>query len=118
MVKETLRKYEDAQGLQYNERPVHLDRNLVGLILATFAHQQRELSAARDERQAAWDREVNANIHCSEAENQVSQLKHDLFKSQDTVHEAQETARGHEKAYNEILVLLRRAHADCGPGCC
>ncbi len=44
-----------------------------------------------------------------EAENEVAQLKHDLFGSQDTVREAQETARRHEKAYHETLVLLKRA---------
>ncbi len=55
VVKETIRRYEDAQGLQYHEKPVHLVRNLVGTILATFVHHQRELSAAKDAWQAAWD---------------------------------------------------------------
>ncbi len=55
VVKETLRKYEDAQGLQYHKKPVHLDRDLVGPILAAFAHHQRELHTAIDERQMAWD---------------------------------------------------------------
>ena len=109
VVKETIRKYEEEQGLQYRENPVHLDHDFVGPIIATFAHYQRELRAARDERQAAWDREVDANIHCREVENQVAQLKCDLFKSQDAVLEAQEAARRHEKAYHETLVLLKRA---------
>ncbi len=99
------------KGSKYHERPVHLDRDLVGPIIATFAHHQRELSVDREERQAAWDRKVDANIHRREAENQVAQLKHDLFKSQDAVREARETARGHEKAYRETLVLLKRAQA-------
>ncbi len=64
---------------------------------------------ARDERQVARDREVDANIHHREAENQVAQLKRDLFKSQDAVLEAQEAARRHEKAYHETLVLLKQA---------
>ncbi len=64
---------------------------------------------ARDERQAAWDREVDAKVHRREAENEVAQLKRDLYKSQDAVREAQEVARRHEKAYHETLVLLKRA---------
>ena len=109
VVKETIRGYEDAQGLQYHEKPVHLDRDLVGPILATFAHHQRELRVARDERQVAWDREVDAKVHRMENENQVAQLKRDLFKSQDAVREAQEQARRHEKAYHETLVLFKQA---------
>ncbi len=109
VVKETIRKYEEEQGLQYRENPVHLDRDLVGPIITTFAHYQRELCAAREQRQMAWDREVDAKVHCREAEKQVAQLKHDLFKAQNAVLEAQETARRHEKAYHETLVLLNRA---------
>ncbi len=56
-----------------------------------------------------WDREGDAKVHCREAENQVAQLKRDLFKSQNAVIEAQETARRHKKAYHETLVLLKRA---------
>ncbi len=48
-VKDTIRKYEEEQGLQHHENPVHLDRDLVGPILATFAHYQRELRVASDE---------------------------------------------------------------------
>ena len=109
VVKETLRTYEEEQGLQYNEKPVHLDRDLVGPILATFVHHQRELRMAKDAKQAVQDREVYAQIQRREAENQVAQLKRDLFGSQDAVCEAQETARRHEKAYHETLVLLKRA---------
>ncbi len=83
----------------------------MGPLIATFAHLQRELQAVREQRQAAQDREVDANVHCREAENQVDQLNRDLFKSQDAVREAQETARRHEKDYHETLVLLRRAQA-------
>ncbi len=101
VVKETIQRYEDAQGLQYHERPVHLDRDLVGPIIATFAHHQRELRMAKEAQQVAWDREVDAKVHRREAENQVAQLKCDLFKAQNTVLEAQETARRHEKAYHE-----------------
>ncbi len=60
-------------------------------------------------RQTAWDREVDANVHCREAEKQVAQPKRDLPKSQDAVLETQETTRRHEKAYHETLVLLNRA---------
>ncbi len=109
VVKETIRKHEEEQGLQYHENPVHLDRDLVGLIIATFAHHQRELHAAREQRQTAWDREVDANVHRREAENQVAQLKRDLCRSQDAARKAQETARKHEKAYHETLVLLNWA---------
>ena len=55
-VKEAMRDFEDGQGLLYGEEPVHLDHDLVGLILATFEFLQRELGAAKEERQAAWDR--------------------------------------------------------------
>ncbi len=111
VVKETIKNYEEEQGLQYRENLVHLDRVLTGPIIATFAHHKRELRAVRESRQAAWDREVNANVHRREAENQVAQLKRDLFKAQHAVLEAQETARKHEKAYHETLVLLRQAQA-------
>ncbi len=74
VVKETIKKYEEEQGLQYHENPVHLDRDLVGPIIATFTHHQRELCVARDERQTAWDREIDAKVHRREAENQVAQL--------------------------------------------
>ncbi len=109
VVKETIKKYQEEQGLQYRENPVHLDCDLVGPIIATFAHHQRELCTARDERHAAWDREVDANVHRNEAENRVAQLKRDLLKAQNAVLEAQEAARRHGKAYHETLVLLRRA---------
>ncbi len=90
VVKETIRKYEEEQGLQYRENPVHLDRDLVGPILATFEHYQRELRTAREERQTAWDHEVDAKVHRREAENQAAQLNRDLKKSQNAVLEAQE----------------------------
>ncbi len=109
MVKETIKKYEEEQALQYRENPVHLDCDLVRPIIATFTHHQRELRAARDERQAAWDREADDKVHCREAETQVAQLKCNLFKAQNAVLEAQETARKHEKAYHKTLVLLQRA---------
>ncbi len=85
VVKEALRKYEDAQGLQYREKPVHLDRALVRPILATFAHYQRELSTVKEDRQTPWDRQVDAQVRCREAENQVTQLKSKLSKSQGAV---------------------------------
>ena len=111
MVKETIRNYKEEQGLQYRENAVHLDRDLVGPIIVTFAHHQRELCMAREARQTAWDREVDANIHRREAEKQAAQLKRELSNAQNAVLEAQETARGHVKVYHETLVLLRRAQA-------
>ncbi len=111
VVKETIKKYEEEQGLQYHENRVHLDHDLVGPIIATFAHHQRELHTVRESRQMAWDQKVDVNVHCREAEKQVAQLKHDLEKSRNEVLEAQETARRHEKDYHETLVLLRRAQA-------
>ncbi len=50
VVKEAIQRYKDDQGLQHHEKPVHLDHAIVGLILATFVHYQRELRAAED----AW----------------------------------------------------------------
>ena len=48
VVKETIKNYEDDQGIQYGENTVHLDRALVGPLIATFAHLQRELQVVRD----------------------------------------------------------------------
>ena len=104
-----MRDYEDGQGLLYQEQPVHLDRDLVGPMLATFVHLQRELRTARVERQAAWDRQVNADMLRREAEKEVAQLKRELSGTQDIAREAQETTREHEKNYHETQVLLRRA---------
>ncbi len=55
VVKETIKNYEDEQGVQYGEKAVHLGRALVGPLIATFAHLQRELRVVRDSRQLAWD---------------------------------------------------------------
>ena len=109
MAKETIKNYEDEQGLQYSENHVHLDRDLVGPLIATFAHLQRELQVVRESRQTAWDREVNDKVQRRKAEKREAQLKCDLKQSQNAVLEAQETARGHENAYFETLALLKRA---------
>ncbi len=60
VVKETIKNYEDEQGIQYGENAVHLDRALVGPLIATFAHLQRELQVVRDSRQLVWYREVSS----------------------------------------------------------
>ena len=106
VVKETIKNYEDEQGIQYGENAVHMDRDLVGPLIATFVHLQTELQVGRDSRQLAWDREVDANVHCSEAENREAQRDATwrLLRTQ-------ETAREHEKKYHETLVLLNRAQA-------
>ena len=111
VVKEAIKNYKDEQGLQYGENAVHLDRGLVGPLIATFARLQRELQVVREQQQVARDREVDANVQRREAENQVAQLNRNLFASQDALHEAQETVRKHERDYHETLVLLRRAQA-------
>ncbi len=111
VAKETIKNYEEEQGLQHQENHVHLDRDLVGPLIATFAHHQRELRVVREWRQTAWDREVNTKVHRREAEKQEAQLKCDLERSWGEVLEAQETARKHERGYHETLVLLRRAQA-------
>ncbi len=68
VLKETIKDYEDQQGIQYGENAVHLDRDLVGPLIATFAHLQRELQVARDSQQLAWDREIDAKVQLREAE--------------------------------------------------
>ena len=68
VVKETIKNYEDEQGVQYGENAVHLDCALVGPLIVTFAHLQRELQVVRDSRQLAWDREVDSKIQRKEAE--------------------------------------------------
>ncbi len=111
VVKEAIKNYEDEQGLQYGENAVHLDHALMGPLIATFAHLQRELQVVRESRQMAWDREIDANVHRKEAEKREAQLKCDLRKSQNEVLKAQETDRRHERDYHETLVLLRWAQA-------
>ncbi len=111
VVKEALKNYEDEQGLKYSKNAVHLDRALVGPLIATFAHLQREQQVVRESRQTAWDREINAKVHRKEAEKREAQLNCDLRASQNEVLRAQETAREHEREYHETLVLLRRAQA-------
>ncbi len=44
VAKETIKNYEEEQGLQYQENHAHLDRDLVGPLIATFAHFQRDLT--------------------------------------------------------------------------
>ncbi len=61
-VKETLTGYEEEQRVQYGENAVHLDRDLVGPLIATFVYLKRELQVTRDSRQQAWDREVDAKF--------------------------------------------------------
>ncbi len=112
VVKETIQRYEDEQGLQYHEKPVHLDSAITGPITATIIHLQRELCAAGNAWQEAEDRAVDAQVHRREAENEVAQLKWDLFGSQDATRVAQENARKHEKAYHETLMLLRRVQSE------
>ncbi len=111
VAKETIKNYEEEQGLQYGENAVHLHRDLVGLIIATFAHHQSELRTVRESRQTAWDREVDAKVHRRVAEKREAQLKCNLERSRGEVLEVQETARKHERDYHETLVLLRRAEA-------
>ncbi len=108
-MKETIKDYEDQQGVQYGENAVHLDRDLVGPLIATFVHLQRELQVARDSQQLAWDCEVDAKGQRKEAEKREAQLKCDLKASQNEVLRAQETAKKHEREYHETLVLLKRA---------
>ncbi len=107
--KETIQDYDDEQGVQYGENAVHLDRDIVGTLLAAFVHLQRELQIARDSQQQARDREVNANFQCKEAERRETQLKCDLRASQNEVLRTEETARENERLYHETLVLLKRA---------
>ncbi len=111
VLKETIKDNEDQQGVQYSENVVHLDRTLIGPLIATFTHLQRELQVVQDSRQLAWDQEVDAKIQRKEAENREAQLKCDLRASQADVLRAQETAREHERDYQETLVLLRQARA-------
>ena len=72
-LKETVQGYEDEQGIQYGENAVRMDRDLVGPIMATFVHLQRELQVTSDSRKLASDREVDANIQHREAEKRETQ---------------------------------------------
>ncbi len=108
-LKGSVKDYEDEQGVQYGENAVHMDRDLVGPVIATFAHLQRELQVTSASRQLARDREVKAEIQCKEAEKHEAQLKCDLEASQDEILRTQETAREYERQYHETLVLLKKA---------
>ncbi len=108
-LKEAVKDYEDEQGVQYGENAVHLDRDLVGPVLATFAHLQREHRVTGDSRQLARDHEVNANIQCKEAEKREAQLKCEPEASRDEILRTQETSREYERQYHETLVLLKKA---------
>ncbi len=48
VVKESIKNYDNEQGLQYQENHIHLDRDLVGPLIAIFVHLQRELQAVRE----------------------------------------------------------------------
>ncbi len=78
-----MQRFEDGRGLQYREKPVHLDSAIAGPIMATVVHLQWELRAAVNARQEAQDREVDAQVHLRRAENKVAQLKQELSGSQD-----------------------------------
>ncbi len=106
-----MHSYEAEQGLQYHERPVHLDSAIAGSITAMVAHLQREVQEAKDGRQEANDRAIDANLNRREAENQVAQLKRDLFKAEQGTFEARKTARKYEKLYHETLAKLEQAQA-------
>ncbi len=108
-LKETMQGYEDEQGVQYGENAVHMDRDLVGSVLATCVHLQRELQVAKDSRQLAQDREVDANIQRREAEKRETQLTRKLEASENEAFRTQETSREYERLYHETLVLLRKA---------
>ncbi len=107
-----MQRYEDEQGLQYRKKPVHMDSAIMGRTIATFVYYKWELRVAEDARQVARDREVDAQVHRREAENEVVELKRDLFGSPEATRKAQENARRPEKAYHETLVLLRRAQTE------
>ena len=108
-LKEALTGYEDEQGIQYGENAVHMDRDIVGPLIATFVHLQRELQVTSDSRQQASDCEVNVNVLRREAEKRETQLKCDLKASQDELLRTQQASRDYERLYHETLVLLKKA---------
>ncbi len=93
VIKATIWRYEEEQGLQYREKPVHLDSAIMGPITRG---QRCTASSTRPRGRRPGPRR--------EAENEVAQLKRDLFGSRDETREAQENARRHEKAYHETPV--------------
>ncbi len=86
-----------------------MDHDIVGSVITTFVHLQRELQVTSDSRQQASDREVDANIQRREAEKRETRLKCDLKTSQDELLRTQETSRDYERLYHETLVLLKKA---------
>ncbi len=63
-----MRDYEAEQGRQYHKRPVFLDSEIAGPIIAPIIHLERELQAAKDGQQAANDRAFDANVQRRQAE--------------------------------------------------
>ncbi len=94
LVKEAIQRYEDAQGLQYRENPVHLDSEIAGLIPVIVTHLQWELREAKDRWQDVSDREVDARVHLGKAEKRVAQLKQDLAGAQDAAFVGRSGPRG------------------------
>ncbi len=83
-----------------------MDHDIAGSIIATIAQLQRELQEDKDAQQQAIDHEIDANVHKWEAENEVPQLKRNLFGTEQATLEAQKTARKYDKLYHETLVKL------------
>ena len=74
-----MRDYEAEQGLHYREGPFHVDSYIMGSIIATVAQLHQELREAKAGQQAANDQTYNAIVQKGQAENEVTQLKRDLF---------------------------------------
>ncbi len=73
LFKETAQSYENHQELI--NKPVHLDSEIAGSIIATVTQLQRELREAKHARQEAKDREVDAKVDLKRAEDEVAQLR-------------------------------------------
>ncbi len=102
---------EAEQEYKYREGPVHVDGEIAGSIIATVGHLQRELREAKAGQQAVNDCAFNANVQRRQAENEIAQLKRDLFGVEQGMLEARETAKKYEKQYRETLIELERVQA-------
>ncbi len=112
MVKETIQRYEDEQGLQYCEKPVDLDSAIVGLIIATIAYLQRELHVAKEARQAVENQTVDAQVHRREAESKVARLRQELAKARQTAINATQATPLLEQLHHNALLMQEPAEAE------
>ncbi len=96
--KESIHGYKAELGHQYHDGPVNVDGEVVGPIIGTVTHLQRELREAKAGEQAASDQAYDAVVQRHQAENEVAQPKQELLRAEQGMLEASETTRKYENS--------------------